>query len=129
MQNYKNIDSMGKQVINIEKDDIPVVRAYIKFIKKHLKVQGETLERLLYNYYDGKIIEISSGIVYGRILSRILEKKLNKHLTMNDLRSSYETHHIQSDAYKKMTNGELLISMDMRLYLVFTMIFWGLKRA
>ena len=106
MNNFKNINSMGKQEIEIENIDKPVIKEYIKFLKKHLKAQKLNMEYLLYNFYNNEIIPLSSKDIYGRILSRLLKKKLDKDLTMNDIRHSKESGLIQSEEYKTLTNKE-----------------------
>lgn len=102
MQDFKNVESLGKQEIEINKDDIKVIREYIKFLKKHLT----NVEYLLYNFYNNDIIKISSPDIYARILQRLIKQKLNVDITMNNIRHAYESKFIQSDEYKNLTNAE-----------------------
>lgn len=101
MQNFKNIDSMGPQEIDIEKEDQIIIRNYLKYLSQYLS----KVEYLLYNYYN-KILEISSTDMYARILKRLLNKRLNREITMNNIRHAYESKLMQSDEYKNMTNAE-----------------------
>ena len=92
---------MGPQEIDIEKEDQKVIRDYLKYLSQYLS----KIEYLLYNYYH-KILEISSADMYARILKRLLNKRLNRDITMNNIRHAYETKLIQSDEYKNLTNNE-----------------------
>ena len=101
MQDFKNVNSLGKQEIDIDTDDKQVIKDYLKYLSKYLP----NVEYLLYNYYNG-ILPFSSSDIYSRNLKRLLQQKLNKDLTMNDIRKAYESDLIQSDRYRKMTNKE-----------------------
>lgn len=100
MQDFKNINSLGKTIIDIDNEDFIIIKEYLKFMKHFIDNQ----EFLLYNYHN-KLIPYTSDI-YARTLKTILNKKLNKDLTMNDIRKSYETNLINSDLYKTLTNNE-----------------------
>jgi len=101
LQDFKNIKSFGKTVIKLDIEDAKVVKEYLKYMKKYIDNQ----EFLLYNFHN-KIIPFSSPDIYARVLKRTLKDKLQKDLTMNDIRKSYESNLINSDKYKTLTNNE-----------------------
>lgn len=98
MNNFKNIDSMGKQVIKLFDSDAIVARNYLKFLKKN-NVESK---RFILNYYL-KPLEYKVDM-YARNLKKHLKKKIGKDITMNTIRQSYSSALIQSDAYQQMTN-------------------------
>jgi len=59
MNNFKNVASMGQQVISItDKTEEDEIRKYYKYMKRRLKEQNDTMKYFLYNHYAGKIIPI-----------------------------------------------------------------------
>ena len=101
MNDFKNIKSFGKYEFDLDEQDFPVIKNYLKKISTILQKQ----EFLLYNYYQG-IIPFSSPDIYSKKLKKLLKDKFEKDLTMNDIRRSYESELIQSDRYKNMTNEQ-----------------------
>lgn len=102
MNKFKNISSMGKMIILVEKEDQPVIREYLKFLK-HNKIDSK---RLLLTYYGG-VNEFSTNDLFGSKLKTLLSYNFPKNnLTMNNIRRAYETKLINSDAYKSMDNKE-----------------------
>lgn len=101
MNDFKNVKSFGKYEFDLDEEDFPVIKNYLKKISTILPKQ----EFLLYNYYQG-IIPFSSPDIYSKKLKKLLKDKFEKDLTMNDIRRSYESELIQSDRYKNMTNEQ-----------------------
>lgn len=100
MNRFKNVVQYGKQVINIEdEDEKRVLRAYIKYLK-HYNLDSNLLYR--FNFKPLKYPDANS---FGSAL-KYLFKKIDLNITMNDIRRSYETYHINSDEYKKLTNAD-----------------------
>ena len=101
MNDFKNVKSFNKYEFDLDEQDFPVIKSYLKKISTILPKQ----EYVLYNYYNG-IIKFSSADIYSKKLKKLLKDKFNKDLTMNDIRRSYESELIQSDRYKNMTNEQ-----------------------
>lgn len=101
MNDFKNVQSFGKYEFDLDKEDFPVIKNYLKKISTVMPKQ----EFLLYNYYNG-IIKFSSPDIYSLKLKKLLKYKFKKDLTMNDIRRSYESELINSDRYKSMTNEQ-----------------------
>lgn len=101
MNDFKNVKSFGKYEFDLDEQDFPVIKNYLKKISTILPKQ----EFVLYNYYNG-IIKFSSADIYSNKLKKLLKDKFDKDLTMNDIRRSYESELIQSDRYKNMTNEQ-----------------------
>lgn len=101
MNDFKNVKSFGKYEFDLDEQDFPVIKNYLKKISTILQKQ----EFLLYNYYQG-IIPFSSPDIYSKKLKKLLKDKFEKDLTMNDIRRSYESELINSDRYKNMTNEQ-----------------------
>lgn len=101
MNDFKNVKSFGKYEFDLDEQDWPVIKNYLKKISTILPKQ----EFLLYNYYQG-IIPFSSPDIYSKKLKKLLKDKFEKDLTMNDIRRSYESELINSDRYKSMTNEQ-----------------------
>lgn len=101
MNDFKNVKSFGKYEFDLDKEDFPVIKNYLKKISTILPKQ----EYVLYNYYQG-IIPFSSPDIYSKKLKKLLKDKFKKDLTMNDIRKSYESELINSDRYKSMTNEQ-----------------------
>ena len=99
MNDFKNVRSFGKYEFDLDEQDWPVIKNYLKKVSTILPRQ----EFVLYNYYQG-IIPFSSADIYSKKLKKLLKNKFKKELTMNDIRRSYESELIQSDRYKNMTN-------------------------
>lgn len=102
MNDFKNVKSMGPTQIVINKTDNEVVQRYIKKIK----IFDKNPKFLLYNWIRGNLVPFSSSDIYSKRLKLLLKEKLDKAISMNDIRRSYETNLIQSDEYKQMTNEE-----------------------
>lgn len=102
MNDFKNVKSFGKYEFDVDKEDIPAIKMYLKRLFK-MKTNPEFL---LYNYYNLESIPFGSSDVYSRKLKKILKERFDKDLTINDIRRSYESHLIQSKRYKNMTNEE-----------------------
>lgn len=101
MNDFKNFKSFGKYEFDLDEQDWPIVKNYLKKVSTVMPKQ----EFLLYNYYNG-IIKFSSPDIYSKKLKKLLKDKFEKDLTMNDIRRSYESELIQSDRYKNMTNEQ-----------------------
>jgi len=101
MNNFKNVQSFGKYQFDLDEQDFPVIKNYLKKISNVMPKQ----EYVLYNYYNG-VIPFSSPDIYSKKLKKLLKDKFEKDLNMNDIRRSYETELIQSDRYKNMTNEQ-----------------------
>lgn len=101
MNDFKNVKSFGKYEFDLDEQDWPVIKNYLKKISTILP----KMEFLLYNYYNG-IIQFSSPDIYSKKLKKLLKDKFEKDLTMNDIRRSYESELIQSDRYRSMTNEQ-----------------------
>ena len=101
MNDFKNVRSFGKYEFDLDEQDWPVIKNYLKKVSTILPRQ----EFVLYNYYQG-IIPFSSADIYSKKLKKLLKNKFKKDLTMNDIRRSYESELIQSDRYKNMTNEQ-----------------------
>lgn len=101
MNDFKNVKSFGKYEFDIDEDDWPIIKSYLKKISTILP----KMEFVLYNYHQG-IIPFSSPDIYSKKLKKLLKDKFEKDLTMNDIRRSYESELIQSDRYKSMTNEQ-----------------------
>lgn len=99
MNEFKNVKQMGQQTIKMFESDAKIVREYLKFLKRN----NVSSNKFILNYYI-KVIEFSSADMFAKKLKNLLKKKLNKDITMNQIRSSYETALIQSAEYNKMTN-------------------------
>lgn len=99
LNQFKNIANMGQQTIKLFDEDAKIVRDYLKFLKS----KGINSNKLVMNYYI-KAIEYSSVEVYSRNLKKMLKQRTGKAITMNHVRSSYETALIQSEHYKNMSN-------------------------
>lgn len=99
MNDFKNVKSFCKYEFDIDEQDWPIVKNYLKKISTILPKQ----EFVLYNYYQG-IIPFSSADIYSKKLKKLLKDKFEKDLTMNDIRRSYESELINSDRYRNMTN-------------------------
>ena len=100
MNNFKNVATFGKQKIKVFDNDAKIIRNYLKFLKDN-KVNSN---KFILNYYL-QVLEYSPDM-YARNLTKKLLKSTGKKITMNQVRSSYETALIQSDAYKQMSNQE-----------------------
>lgn len=101
MNDFKNVRSFGKYEFDLDKEDFPVIKNYLKKISNVMPKQ----EFVLYNYYNG-IIPFSSADIYSKKLKKLLKDRFKKDLTMNDIRRSYETELINSERYKSMTNEQ-----------------------
>lgn len=101
MNDFKNVRSFGRYQFDLDKEDFPVIKNYLKKISNVMPKQ----EYVLYNYYNG-IIKFSSPDIYSKKLKKLLKDKFEKELTMNDIRRSYESELINSDRYKSMTNEQ-----------------------
>lgn len=101
MNDFKNVKSFHKYEFDLDEEDFPVIKSYLKKIQTILPKQ----EYVLYNYYQG-IIPFSSPDIYSKKLKKLLKNKFEKDLTMNDIRRSYESELINSDRYKSMTNEQ-----------------------
>ena len=101
MNDFKNVKSFHKYEFDLDEEDFPVIKSYLKKISTILPKQ----EFVLYNYYNG-VIPFSSPDIYSKKLKKLLKDRLDKDLTMNDIRRSYESELIQSDRYKNMTNEQ-----------------------
>ena len=102
MNKFKNVSSMGKMVVPIEKEDQKVIREYFKFLKKH-KIESN---KFLLTYHGG-VNEFPTNDAFGRKLRLIFSYNFPKNnLSMNDIRKAYETKHINSEEYRTMTNKE-----------------------
>jgi hypothetical protein len=101
MNNFKNIKIIGKQIIELNKDDAKIIREYIKFLNKN-----KLGEYLLWNFHREPLIYPSSDM-YAHNLKNLLKKNSPAvNITMNDIRKAYETKLINSDYYKTLTNRE-----------------------
>lgn len=99
MNDFKNSNSMGRVIINIDKEDNEILLAYLKRLDKPIY--------LLYN--NDQCHPFVSVNAYSRKFKSLLNGALNRldnPLTMNDVRRSYESFVIQSDAYKALTNTQ-----------------------
>lgn len=101
MNDFKNLRSFGKYEFDLDEQDWPVIKNYLKKISTILPKQ----EFVLYNYYQG-IIPFSSPDIYSKKLKKLLKDKFEKDLNMNDIRRSYESELINSERYKSMTNEQ-----------------------
>lgn len=101
MNDFKNVKSFHKYEFDLDEEDFPVIKSYLKKISTVIPKQ----EFVLYNYHNG-IIKFSSPDIYSIKLKKLLKNKFNKDLTMNDIRRSYESELIQSDRYRNMTNEQ-----------------------
>lgn len=101
MNDFKNVGSFGKYEFDLDEQDWSIIKNYLKIISTVMSEQ----EFVLYNYYK-EPIPFSSPDIYSKKLKKLLKDKLEKDLTMNDIRRSYETELIQSDRYKNMTNEQ-----------------------
>lgn len=102
MNNFKNVKTLGKQEIQINKDHQKVIKEYLKWLKKN-KLENKLLWN--YNLRFNKPIEYLSSDLYAINLKRLF-KELNLNITMNDIRKAYETKLINSTEYKEMTNRQ-----------------------
>ena len=102
MNQFKNVSSMGKIIIPIEKEDQKVIREYIKFLKNN----NINSKRFLLTYHGG-VNEFPTNDAFGRKLQLILSYNFPKNnLSMNDIRKAYETKLISSNEYNTLTNKE-----------------------
>lgn len=101
MNNFKNVATFKPQAIKVYDTDAKIIREYLKF----LKANNINSNKLVLNFYI-KAIEYSSPEVYSRNLKKFLKQRTGKAITMNSVRTSYESALIQSDAYKNMTNED-----------------------
>lgn len=102
MNDFKNVKSFGKYEFDVDKEDIPAIKMYLKRLLK----MKPGAEFLLYNYYNMESMPFGSSDVYSRKLKKLLKERFDKDLTINDIRRSYESHLIQSKRYQNMTNEE-----------------------
>lgn len=101
MNNFKNVKIIGKQQIEItDAEHEKVIRDYVKFLNK----EGLN-ERLLWSYYK-KPLKFPSSDMYAYNLKKLFNNRLQKNISMNDIRKAYETKLINSDYYKSLTNRE-----------------------
>ncbi len=102
MNKFKNVDSIGKTIIPVDKKDEVIIRKYLNVIKKN----NLPFKKLILNYY-GQVREFKTHIAFGSKLKILLGYKFpNKNLTMNSIRNSYETKIINSENYASLTNKE-----------------------
>lgn len=103
MNSFKNVKSFGKTIILIDKEDEQVIKEYLKFLTEN----GIKQVNLIENVIKDDILPMTRS-TYTRKLQLELNKlfKSKKNLTMNSIRDSYETHLMNSENYKKMTNNE-----------------------
>ena len=103
MNDFKNIKSMGPQIIPISAANQKVIKDYLRFLTAH-EIKHSNL---LLNFYNKKVDTFNSVDAFSRVLKKLLAKVFpNKNITTNDIRSSYETDLMGSPAYRHMTNTE-----------------------
>lgn len=101
MNKFKNVSAIGPQVIHITDDDEKkVIRAYLKYLK-HYNLESHLLWKFRFKPYT-----FATANAYGKALSDIFTKFINKKVTMNDIRRSYESNLINSERYKQLTNKQ-----------------------
>ena len=88
---FKNVKSMGKQVITYDDD---FIREYFTTVKP---------EYLLYNK---KRNIFSSRIAFGKHIKALFKKYTGIEMTINDIRKIHESHTIQGAGYATMTNRQ-----------------------
>lgn len=102
LNSFKNVKTMGPQEIPILERDEEVIRRYIRELKNVMKKP-----EFLFNKWKARAVEkYPNSDVYSLRIKSILKKLFDKDISMNDIRKSYETELIQSDAYKNMTNEQ-----------------------
>lgn len=103
LNQFKTVNELGQQTIKLFDGDAIIVRNYLKFLRKH-KVSSNKF--ILNHYLQPLEYNANSPDMYARNLSKKLLKRTGKKLTMNNIRQSYSSALIQSDAYRQMTNQE-----------------------
>jgi hypothetical protein len=101
LNDFKNVQTLGKQVVKLPAGDFEIVKKYLQF----LKINGVKSNRFILNFYL-KPLEYGGVDMYARNLKKHLKQRLNKDITMNDIRKSYSSALIQSPEYQNMTNSQ-----------------------
>jgi len=97
MNDFKNVNSMGRIIIPVDHDDHIILLKYLKSLSNPVY--------LLYN--NNQCTPFKNKDQYSRKFKQLLNHALNtEKLTMNDVRRSYESWYIQSDTYKNMENKQ-----------------------
>lgn len=102
MNSFKNVKTFGKSVILIDKVDEEVIKKYLVFLTNHNIKHRNLIE----NSIKDEVIELNYSTYRQRLKSELNKLFKNKNLTMNDIRSSYESDLMGRDDYKIMTNLE-----------------------
>lgn len=99
LNEYKNVNKLGKQVINIEnKELINIIIDYMNF-KKEYKFNTELL---LYGINNEGNESIMSSNAFGQKVQRVFKKYLNKDINVNIIRHIYETWLVKQPHYQNM---------------------------
>lgn len=102
MNSFKNVKSFGKTEILIDKEDEKVIKEYLKYLTDH----GIKQVNLIENVIKDTVLPIPRKTFTQKLTSELNKLFKKRNLTMNDIRSSYETNLINSDEYKKMKNTD-----------------------
>lgn len=106
MNEYKNVRSMGKQIIQIESEKLKWLLIY--WLNLLTKLLGASPTYLFYYSIsaDGTIKYIDNQPSVSRAIARISEKVFGKTLTINDYRHIWETTFQNSIEYQRATQPE-----------------------
>lgn len=102
MNSFKNVDSFGKTIILIDKEDEEVIKKYLIFLTNHNIKHRNLIENII----KDEVIELNYSTYRQKLKNELNKLFKNKNLTMNDIRSSYETNLINNEGYNQMKNTD-----------------------
>lgn len=101
LNEYKTVKKYGPQLIDFSSDN--KIRDYLDELKI---LFGKDPEYFLYHTQHNKLVLFGAKVTYSHKITNLIKHYTGKHINNNTIRKIYESHLIQSEDYKHMTNAE-----------------------